>query len=340
MSDAATNTSLKVAVLSFAHGHAVGYLRYLAGLPGIEVAASDPDGETGEPNRGKALADELGVTYFDGYAEALAWAPDAVIVASENTRHRELVELAAAAGAAILCEKPLATTKTDADAMVAATNKANVTLMVAYPVRFAPSFAALRERVQRGELGDILSIVGTNNGKIPLDRGWFTDPALSGGGSIVDHVVHCADLIDALIPQRALSVHAVSNRILHADRVSQVETGGIASVSYEDGIVATIDCSWSQPESAASWGGLTLEVTGTKGSMRIAPFASHIGGYNSAGAAWIPYGADLDGAMIDEFLASVKDGRQAQPDGDAGRRTAAIMAAALESARVGGVIRV
>jgi 1,5-anhydro-D-fructose reductase (1,5-anhydro-D-mannitol-forming) len=335
---------VKVAVLSFAHGHAIGYLRYLAGLPGVAVAASDPDAQSGETNRGLSVASQLGVPYFDSYADALAWAPDAVVVCSENTRHRELVELAAAAGASILCEKPLATTVSDAVAMVDAANAANVTLMVAYPVRFAPSFAALRERVHRGDLGDILSIVGTNNGKIPLDRDWFTDPALSGGGSIVDHVVHCADLIDALIPERAVSVRAVSNRILHADRAGTVETdavetGGIASMIYENGIIAAIDFSWSQPESAASWGGLTLEVTGTQGSMRIAPFASHIGGYGSAGANWVPYGADLDSALIDEFLSSVREGRQAQPDGGVGLRTTTIMAAALEAASTGGVIR-
>ena len=327
---------MRVAVLSFAHGHAIGYLGYLASLPGVEVAASDPDGAAGEAGRGALVAAELGATYFDRYEEALAWGPDAVVVCSENTRHRELVELAAAAGAAILCEKPLATTVADATAMVDAADRAGVTLMVAHPVRFAPSFAALRERVRGGALGDILSIVGTNNGKIPLDRGWFTDPELSGGGSIVDHVVHCTDLIDALIPERAVRVHAISNGILHdSDRV---ETAGLVTVTYEHGIVATIDCSWSQPESAASWGGLTLEVTGTRGSMRIAPFAQHVGGYGDDGPIWLPYGTDLDASMIDEFLASVGEGRQAHPDGPAGLRTTSIMAAALSSAGVGGVI--
>jgi 1,5-anhydro-D-fructose reductase (1,5-anhydro-D-mannitol-forming) len=329
---------MKVAVLSFAHGHAAGYLRYLAGLPGVEVAASDPDGQPNEPGRGRAAADALGVRYFDHYAEALAWGPDAAVVCSENARHRPLVELAISAGAAVLCEKPLATTVDDARAMTDAAAAAGVTLMVAFPVRFAPAFSMLRERVQRGELGDILGIVGTNNGKIPLDRTWFTDPALSGGGSIVDHVVHCADLIDALLTERAVSVHAASNRILHDRSPREVETAGLVSIEYEGGIVATIDCSWSQPESAANWGGLTLEVTGTRGSMTIAPFATHLAGADAAGTAWVPYGPDVDALMLDEFLSAVRAGRQPQPDGTVGVRTVQIMAAALDSSRTGCVV--
>jgi predicted dehydrogenase len=332
---------MRIAVLSFAHGHAVGYLRRLAAVPDVEVVGADPDARDGEPGRGAALAAELGIRYAPDYATALAEHPDAVVVCAENTRHRELVELAAAAGpAVILCEKPLATTAADAQAMAEAAERAGASLMVAYPVRFSAAFRALRERVTSGALGAVLGIVGTNNGKLPIDRDWFTDPALSGGGALVDHVVHCADLIDALLPQRPVAVHAVANRILHPEVTSGVETGGIVTIEYEDGIVATIDCSWSQPESASSWGGLGLEVTGERGSLRIAPFAAHVGGFDEAGAAWIPYGEDLDGAMLDEFLDAVRTGRRPQPDAASGVRTAAIMAAAATSARAGVVVGV
>jgi 1,5-anhydro-D-fructose reductase (1,5-anhydro-D-mannitol-forming) len=328
---------LKVAVLSFAHGHAGGYLRHLASRGDIAVAAADPDSTPTESGRGRQAADALGVPYFESYEQALAWGPDAVVVCSENSKHRELVELAAGAGAHVLCEKPLATTDADARAMVDAAERAGVALMVAFPVRFSPSFVALRKSVREGRLGDILSIVGTNNGKLPLDRTWFTDPQLAGGGSIVDHVVHCADLIDSLLDAKATSVFAVANGILHSEAHTRVETGGLATIRYEGGIVATIDCSWSQPDSAPNWGGLTLEVVGTRGSVRIAPFAAHVDGFGGDGALWLPYGADSDAVMIDEFLSAVTDGRRPQPDGGVGIRTTAIMTAALRSARSGKV---
>ncbi len=333
-----TAAKLKVAVLSFAHGHALGYLRYLAGRDDIELVAADPDGaQTPQPRRGRGPADELGVRYLDTYEQALSWQPDAVIVCSENARHRELVELAAAAGAHILCEKPLATSIADAEAIREATAAAGVELMVAFPVRFAPSFVALRESYRAGRLGTLLGIVGTNNGMLPLDAAWFTDPALSGGGSIVDHVVHCADLIDNLLDEQASSVYAVANRTLYADTGAQVETGGLVTATYGSGVIATIDCSWSQPRTAPTWGGLSLKMIGTRGTVEIAPFAAHVAGHGPDGALWLSYGADLDALMIGEFLTAVREGRRPQPDVEVGVRTTALMTAAQTSARTGKV---
>jgi 1,5-anhydro-D-fructose reductase (1,5-anhydro-D-mannitol-forming) len=339
------SSKMKVAVLSFAHGHAEGYIRHLKLRDDIELVGCDPDGtwSLDDGARGQELADEWGVAYLDTYEKVLDWGPDAAVICSENAKHRKLVEQAAAAGAHILCEKPLATTTADAEAMLYAVDRAGVALMIAFPVRFAPSFVELKSQVQAGLLGDVLAVLGTNNGKIPSERRWFTDPALSGGGSLVDHVVHCADLLDSLLEQPATSVRAVSNRILHAETGVQVETGGLVTITYESGVIATIDCSWSQPISAPSWGGLTLEVLGTKGSVKISPFASHVGGYGAAGAIWLPLGTDLDGKMIDEFLDGVREGRQPQPDGGAGLRTVTIMNAAQLSAQAqtsahGGVV--
>jgi 1,5-anhydro-D-fructose reductase (1,5-anhydro-D-mannitol-forming) len=335
--------TIKVAVLSFAHTHAIGYCRLLADRDDIELVTTDPDGASAPDAgpRGAELAALLGVRYVDTYDEALAWGPDAVIVTAENARHRELVERAAAAGAHILCEKPLATTVADAEAMLEATERAGVTLMTAYPVRFAASFTDACARVRSGQLGEIIGVTGTNNGKIPLaDRAWFTDKALSGGGSLIDHVVHCADLLDELLGALPTSVRAVSNRMLHANAGVDVETGGLVTAIYPGGVVATIDCSWSVPDSAPTWGGVTLQITGTRGSLTIAPFAQHVGGHDAAGEVWEGVGDDLDRAMIDEFLASVREGRSAVPDGGVGLRTLRVVAAAQRSAATGQPVAV
>lgn len=329
---------LKVAVLSFAHTHAIGYCRALSRRADIELVVTDPDGASAPDAalRGSALAEQLGVRYLPTYEEALAWGPDAVIVTAENVRHRALVEAAAAAGAHILCEKPLATTVEDAEAMLAAAERAGVTLMTAYPVRFAPAFADLLHRVRGGALGTLLAVKGTNNGKVPSDRAWFTDPALAGGGALVDHVVHCADLLDELLGEQPATVHAVANRILHPE--ASVETGGLVTAVYPSGVVATIDCSWSVPDAAPTWGGLTFQVTGTRGSVTIAPFAEHVAGQTGDGAVWVPTGDDLDAAMLQEFVTAVRVGRSAVPDGGVGLRTLQVVDAARRSAAGGGVV--
>jgi len=331
---------LRVAVLSFAHTHALSYVHALRMMPGVELIAADPDGAAApdQAPRGAELAAELDVDYVDSYDDAFAWGPDAVVIAAENSRHRALVERAAGAGVHVLCEKPLATTVEDAVAMREACERAGVVLMVAYPVRFAPAFRDALAQLRSGRLGRVLGVTGINNGKLPQDRAWFTDPELAGGGALVDHVVHCADLLDELLGERAETVRAVSNRFLHAERDLAVETGGLVTVRYPSGVVATIDCSWSWPMSSATWGGLTLQIVAERGTITVSPFAKGVAGHDARGETWAPVGADLDALLLAEFVAAVREGRAPQPDGAVGVRTVEIVTAALASAAQDGAV--
>ncbi|ARC56264.1 putative oxidoreductase YcjS [Frondihabitans sp. 762G35] len=335
---------LKVAIMSFAHTHALGYAAALREMPGVEVRVSDPavpdvlvPGEV----RGRALADALGVDYAETYDDLLAWGPDAVIVTSENARHRELVELAAGAGAAILCEKPLATSWEDGLAMRAAVEKAGVPFMMAFPVRFAGTFDRLRAAHEGGALGEVFAIRGSNNGMLPLARSWFTEPELSGGGALVDHVVHIADLLDALRGVPVASVTAVANTKLHAAR-ARAETAGLVTLTYADGVVAAIDCSWSQPDTSPIWGGLKLSVAGSAGTVDIDFFGPAARGLDArTGAAIVrTYGPNFDEAMLDVFLSAVRAGEQPQPDLAVGLRTLGVVLAAQESVRTGRTVEV
>jgi 1,5-anhydro-D-fructose reductase (1,5-anhydro-D-mannitol-forming) len=313
---------VKVGILSFAHPHAFGYARLLGGYPDVELRVADPDRDLSG----------LGVPWSASYAELMDWGPDAVVVTSENARHRPLVELAASRGAHILCEKPLATSWADGLAIARATAAAGVQLMMAYPVRFASAFAQLRADYAAGVLGQLVTIRGTNNGKLPA--GWFADPALAGGGALADHVVHVADLIEALTQAQPVSVSAVSNRILHADR-ARAETAGLVLVTYADGLSAAIDCSWSRPDTAPTWGGLTLSVAGTAGTADLDFFGARGRGLDAATGRPIelPYGPDYDAALLAAFLAAVRSGARPDPGLQSGLRTLAIMLAAQESAR-------
>ncbi|WP_298327376.1 Gfo/Idh/MocA family oxidoreductase [Haloactinopolyspora sp.] len=335
MSDTST---LRIGLLSFAHLHAASYARVLSALPGIEVLATDPGHENrpaGEIGGAEAAA-EFGVPYVDDIDALLAWQPDGVIVCSENANHRAHVELLVAAGIPVLCEKPLATSTEDARAMVKAAEAAGVALMVAFPVRFSTAFAALRERIEAGALGTICAVTGTNNGRVPTGRAWFTDPELAGGGALTDHTVHVADLMDALLGgQRARSVYAQSNQIMHPQ--ARVETAGLVSIEYPGGVIATIDCSWSKPTDYPTWGGLTLSVVGSAATADMDAFGSRVDGFSGAQRApvWLPYGADSDAALIAEFVDAIRTGRTPQPDGRVGLRTVEIVEAAYASAAAG-----
>ena len=337
---------MKVAIASFAHTHAASYASLFGAMPDVDVLSADPDGVAApDPGpRGADFAARLGIPYVDAYDELFAWGPDAVVVTSENALHRELTERAAAAGAHVLCEKPLATEIADGAAMLAACEAAGAILMVAYPVRFAPPYLRLRAAVEAGLLGDLFAVLGTNNGKIPYAaRQWFTDAKLAGGGALVDHTVHCADLIDGLTGgASATRVYAVANRVLHQDKGVDVETGGLVTINYDNGLLATIDCSWSVPDNGPTWGGVTLQVTGTNGSIEIEPFRPHVAGTDASGEVYLPISDNFDASMLAAFLNAVRSSGPAapgtppavvpQPDGAVGLRTLRIVDAARRSA--------
>ncbi|MET9671251.1 Gfo/Idh/MocA family oxidoreductase [Streptomyces sp. NPDC006475] len=330
---------MKVAVLSFAHVHAAAYVELLRDRDDIELITTDPDAPPCDPARGKALADALDVTYRAGYEEIFAERPQAVIVTSENSRHRQLVEQAAAAGAHILCEKPLATTETDARAMIDACEQAGVSLMTAYPVRFHPAFTALRRTLADGSLGSLLSVHGINNSSPPgLEQPWFADPALAGGGAIMDHTLHIADLLDVLLDgEQPTHVYAVANTLLTPDDTDEpkVESAGLLTLTYARGLVATIDCSWSHPSSHPTWGGLTLTCVGQRALAEFDAFPPLLDGYDTTRATtrWQPAAIDLNKAMLDSFLTAVRTGQRAHPDGETGLRTLRTALAAYESLR-------
>ena len=330
---------MKIAVMSFAHGHAEGYIRLLQRVGDVELLAADPGPHPEGEVRGAALADHLGIGCVDDYDELLGWAPDAVIVTSENVRHREHVEMAAAAGADILCEKPLATTWSDGLAMRDAVTRHGVALMMAFPVRFASTFTRLRREHETGLLGRVFAVRGANNGTLPTGRSWFTDPALSGGGALMDHVVHIADLVDALLGAEPERVTAITNRTLHAHR-ARAETAGLVSVEYGDGTIAVIDCSWSEADTAPVWGDVKISVAGTAGTVDVDVFGPAVRGLDARTGTPVVrrYGQDFDRAMLNAFLDSVRSGSPMEPSIDVGLRTLSIVVAAQESARTGRTV--
>src|SRR5699024_11010297 len=109
------------------------------------------------------------------------------------------------------------------------------------------------------------------------------------------------------------------------------ETGGLVTLTYATGMVATIDCSWSQPADAPTWGGLTLQAVGTGGQLEIDAFAQHVGGPGQ----WHAYGVNTDELLLEAFLGAVREGRAVEPSGEVGLRTVRVVAAAQESVRTG-----
>ncbi|MFO7290264.1 MAG: Gfo/Idh/MocA family oxidoreductase [Bacillota bacterium] len=315
---------MKVGIISVAHMHAYSYARALKQLEGVELAGiADPDQE-----RGGAAARRFGVQFFPDIDGLLDSDIDAVIVTSENVKHREHVLAAARAGKHVLCEKPLATILQDAREMIEACKKNGVELMTAFPVRFNPSIARAREMIKEGRLGRILAIKGTNRGKNP--GGWFVDPSLSGGGAVMDHTVHVVDVMRWFMGSEVREVYAEVDRLPSAGGIDEA---GILTMEFDNGVFATLDCSWSRNRAFPTWGDVTLEIVGTEGALSVDAFAQKLHVYtDDQGVSWDYWGDDMDVGMIREFVVSIREGRSPSVTGEDGLKAVEVALAAYRAA--------
>lgn len=329
-----------VAILGCAHTpHAWSYARALTASSEAElVGVYDPDERLAE-----SLTRDFSVPYHAD-AAALVERPEvaAVVVCSATVEHRALVELAAARGRHVLCEKPLATTLPDAQAMVSACADAAVQLHTAFVSRFHPLVTSTRAAVRAGDLGDLVGMVGGNRGRPPLPPhypDWITDPARSGGGALMDHSVHLTDVMRHVSGQEVTRVSAEVGAQLWDCGVDDV---ALMSLVFDGGAVATVDPSWSVPANNPWDYDFFLRLVGTAGSLSVDDVAESLRlvGNGAPGMRLVPVGIDVDALMVEAFVASVRAGEILEPcaTGEDGARALEVALAGYASADRGAVV--
>jgi UDP-N-acetylglucosamine 3-dehydrogenase len=223
---------MRIGIISFAHMHAYSYAHAVHQIEGVELVGIADDNE----QRGQKYAEEFHTLYYTDYHDLLMQDIDAVIVTSENVKHREHVIAAAKAGKHVLCEKPLATNKEDGQAMIHTCQEHGVILQTAFPVRFHPSVKRAKALIDEGKIGRILAIKGTNHGQNP--GGWFVDAALSGGGAVFDHTVHVVDLMRWFMGAEVKEVYAEIGNLIWD---TPIDDCGLLSLEFDNGVFATLD---------------------------------------------------------------------------------------------------
>ena len=227
---------------------------------------------------------------------------EAVYVPLPNSLHREWVERAAEAGKHVLCEKPLAPTAADAEAMASACATFGVTLLEAYMTPFHPRAEAVAALVASGRLGALRFARAAFTGTLDRrdDYRWRPD---MGGGALLDVGIYCIAPLLAAAGRAPARVEAAA--VLTESGVDASFSGWL---DWGDGFTAVIECSFDAPERQS------LELVGTEGALLVdraytpgpddtAITLRHRDGRLEEIAAG---GSDPYRAMIDHFAAVVR----------------------------------
>jgi glucose-fructose oxidoreductase len=214
----------------------------------------------------KVLGRRYGVEHLCGYddLEALLAGDvvDAVYIALPNDMHRELTLRAARAGKHVLCEKPMAVTARDCEAMIRATREARVKLMIAYRLHFERANLEAIQVARSGRLGelrffssDFAMQVSKDNIRLERER---------GGGPLYDIGIYCINAARFMLGEEPTAVWATATKSKDP-RFREVDETVIGVMRFKDERLASFTCSFGAADRS------TFTLTGTRGSITLDP---------------------------------------------------------------------
>lgn len=335
--------NLRIAILGVAHYHANFWTKAFLASEGVAVAGAwDSD-----PARADAFARQHGIAAVTDLAMLLAGS-DAVAICSETAAHPALVQAAAEKGLPILCEKPLGATMEQCDAIAGIVAETGIRFMQSFPKRFDPVNHEIVALLRDGAIGRVTLVRirhGHSHGFDPnFRKGWFVDPAESGGGTLLDEGVHAADFLNWLFGMPASAYATISSDTFGLP----VEDTAAAIFRYAGGMIAEITTSWAFAAADAS-----IEIYGTEGTILLGgvDIASRstrerdflrIFRRGAGGGSWVssPTVPHFKTGVFHEhvawaFVKALKDGGSMPVTLDDGRQAFAMIDAAYRSTRSG-----
>lgn len=293
---------------------------------------------SGHPDKAKRLAAEYNIPEssiytYENYDE-MRNNPniDAVYIGLPNGMHAEYTIRAAKAGKHVLCEKPMANTVEEAEAMIAACKKADRKLMIAYRCQLQPSILKARDLVQSGALGKIEGAQGSF-GFNSSPGVWRLNRKLAGGGPLMDVGIYPLNTTRFILGEEPADIKANSSVIDHDGRFDEVEENLAWTMKFTSGAVASYNTTYG-----AQMPGF-LRIFGSKGTLTLEPAFSYEGTHLAAhinGATRGEQGTTIDEPIrekdpidfvreADYFAHCVQDNLPVGPSGEEGLRDTKIM---------------
>lgn len=271
---------------------------------------------------------------------------EAVFITSPEFWHRQAAIAAADRGLHILCEKPMASTLEDADAMIAKARAAGVQLMIGHSRRFTGRYLALRDAVKRGEVGEVRTV--RENERRSRPRGaavssywssshWTGDPAHSVG-AILTNGIHEADLFNWFLEDTPVSVYAEARVTREGGRVPDFIS---FTVQYREGGLGSSEVNNALPPGYPAFH--AFELFGTAGMLTARdPEMRMLEHYDADGAMRnedaYSHLLHVESAYVREqraFVTSIREGSPLPVTPQEARLALAVALAADASARSG-----
>ena len=300
---------------------------------------------TGSPDKGRQWAREFGFSERNIYSYATMSrlidnpAIDIVYVVTPNSLHPEHVIAAAWAGKHVICEKPLANTVSECNAMLAACRTNRVRLSVGYRLQFEPHYRELKRLARGSEFGAFSRLTGglafTINRRV-----WRVEKAMAGGGPLMDIGIYCiqaacmaADSTGANHATFApVAVQAREHPKKRPDFFRDVEEGIDWRMEFAGGAVGEFSTSYNA-------GMDRFRAEAPNGWIEFAP-AFQYGDLRVTTSRGAPAVGEVppsqQAVQIDDFALCVKEGRESSVSGEMGRRDMVIIEAIYKSAAENG----
>lgn len=261
---------------------------------------------------------------YTSYHEMLAKEKlDAVSICTPPKFHKDAVCAALQAGLPVLCEKPLGFNAGDAREMVECAKETGKLLVTAFCHRFHEPVMKAKELIRSGKIGKVIMFRNRFGGKADMTTVWFSDPEISGGGTLPDTSIHSIDIFRYLVGD-PIKLAAATAR---ADQRYKVEDCSVVMVQTRDGAIGTIEASWTSPGSMN-----IIEIYGTDGAIVIDYCASGVKFLLSSTGQWEEQpceGPNRFTLQARHFVDCVRNGNKPIVDGHDGLRANEIVDAAF-----------
>ena len=227
-------------------------------------------------DRAQALAEKYGGKAYATCEELLADPEiEAVSVCTANHAHAEGAIAALKAGKHVLCEKPMAVTLEECEAMVAAAKESGKYLMIGQNQRLARAHMKAKELIAQGAIGKVLTfrtIFGHGGPETwSIDPGsnvWFFDKSKAAMGAMADLGIHKTDMIQYVLGTKIVKTQAMLTTQDKRDATGNligVDDNAICIYQMEDGVIGTMTASWTYYAAEDN----TTVIYGTKGELRL-----------------------------------------------------------------------